>query len=217
MIAALGLDGVRTPLAFPGSTDTAAFQTYVEQVLVPELHEGDVVVFDNLKPHLAAEVAKSIEGAGAKVLPLPPYSPDYTPIEEMFSKVKQGLRRAKARTRTGLYDALGETLRHVTPRTSLAGSNMPDCVRHQGTVNRAVTETDPIFIIPGAATRHERLTPISPTPVSPRGTSLAGTPPRRRQLRAGSVAGRRHGHYDVGEACGAGRREPAHAVRASPT
>ena len=60
------------PLAFPGSTDTAAFQTYVEQVLVPELHEGDVVVFDNLKPHLAAEVAKSNQGAGAKVLPLPP-------------------------------------------------------------------------------------------------------------------------------------------------
>ena len=119
VIAALGLDGVRAPLAFPGSTDTAAFQTYVEQVLVPELHEGDVVVFDNLKPHLAAEVAKSIEGAGAKVLPLPPYSPDYTPIEEMFSKVKQGLRRAEARTRTGLYDALGETLRRVTPQDIL--------------------------------------------------------------------------------------------------
>ena len=96
------------PVAFPGSTDTAAFQTYVEQVLVPELHEGDVVVFDNLKPHLAAGVAKSIEGAGAHVLPLPPYSPDYTPIEEMFSKVKQSVRRAEARTRTRLYDAVGE-------------------------------------------------------------------------------------------------------------
>ena len=119
VIAALGLDGVRAPLAFPGSTDTAAFQTYVEQVLVPELHEGDVVVFDNLKPHLAAGVAKSIEGAGAHVLPLPPYSPDYTPIEEMFSKVKQDLRRAEARTRTRLYDAVGEALRHVTPQDIL--------------------------------------------------------------------------------------------------
>ena len=117
MIAALGLDGVRAPLAFPGSTDTAAFQTYVEQVLVPELHEGDVVVFDNLKPHLAAGVAKSIEGAGAHVLPLPPYSPDYTPIEEMFSKVKQDLRRAEARTR--LYDAVGEALWRVTPQDIL--------------------------------------------------------------------------------------------------
>ena len=62
---------------------------------MPELHEGDVVVFDNLKPHLAAGVATSIEEAGAHVLPLPPYSPDYTPIEEMFSKVKQGLREPR--------------------------------------------------------------------------------------------------------------------------
>src|SRR5512135_1191353 len=67
LIAALGQDGVRAPLAFPGSTDTAAFQTYVEQVLVPELHAGDVVVFDNLKPQLTAGVAKSIERVGARV------------------------------------------------------------------------------------------------------------------------------------------------------
>src|SRR5512135_1475320 len=119
VIAALGLDGVRAPLAFPGSTDTAAFPTYVEQALVPELHEGDVVVFDNIKPHLAAGVAESIERAGAQVLPLPPYSPDYTPIEEMFSKVKQGLRRAEARAKAELYEALGETLRRVTPEDIL--------------------------------------------------------------------------------------------------
>jgi transposase len=114
VIAALGLDGVRAPVVFPGSTDTAAFQAYVDQVLVPELHAGDVVVFDNIKPHLAAGVAKSIEGAGAQVLPLPPYSPDYTPIEEMYSKVKQGLRRAEARTKAGLSEAVGEVLRRVT-------------------------------------------------------------------------------------------------------
>src|SRR5512135_1206110 len=119
VIVALGLDGVRAPLAFPGSTDTAAFQTYVEQALVPELHEGDVVVFDNIKPHLAAGVAESIERAGAQVLPLPPYSPDYTPIGEMFSKVKQGLRRAEARAKAELYEALGETLRRVTPEDIL--------------------------------------------------------------------------------------------------
>lgn len=116
LIAALGQDGVRAPLAFPGSTDTAAFQTYVEQVLVPELHAGDVVVFDNLKPHLTAGVAKSIERVGARVLPLPPYSPDYTPIEEMYSKVKKSLGRAEARTKAGLYEALGEVLRRVTPK-----------------------------------------------------------------------------------------------------
>jgi transposase len=119
MIAALGLDGVRAPLAFPGATDTAAFQTYVEQVLVPALHAGDVVVLDNLKPHLAAGVAAAIEGAGASVLQLPPYSPDYTPIEEMFSKVKQLLRRLGARAKAELYDALGEALRRVAPEDIL--------------------------------------------------------------------------------------------------
>src|SRR5512135_590069 len=77
LIAALGRDGVRAPLAFPGSTDTAAFRTYVDQVLVPKLHAGDVVVVDNIKPHLGAGVTASIERAGARVLPLPPYSPDY--------------------------------------------------------------------------------------------------------------------------------------------
>ena len=114
VIAALGLDGVRAPLAFPGATDTAAFQSYVEQVLVPELHAGDVVVLDNLKPHLAAGVAAAIDAAGASILPLPPYSPDYTPIEEMFSKVKEALRHAEARAKAELYDAVGEALRRVT-------------------------------------------------------------------------------------------------------
>ena len=114
VIAALGLDGVRAPLAFPGATDTAAFRTYVEMVLVPELHAGDVVVFDNLKPHLAAGVAAAIKQAGADVLPLPPYSSDYTPIEELWSKTKQFLRRVAARSRTILYDALGQALEHVT-------------------------------------------------------------------------------------------------------
>src|SRR4051812_11645049 len=65
VIAALGLDGVRAPLAFPGATDTAAFQSYVDQALVPALHAGDVVVLDNIKPHLAAGVAASIERGGA--------------------------------------------------------------------------------------------------------------------------------------------------------
>jgi transposase len=114
--AALGLDGVRAPLAFPGSTDTAAFQSYVDQVLVPALHAGDVVVLDNLKPHLAPGVAAAIERAGASVLPLPPYSPDYTPIEEMYSKVKEFLRRVAARTKGDLYDAIGEALKEVTPQ-----------------------------------------------------------------------------------------------------
>ncbi len=114
VIAALGLDGVRAPLMFPGSTNAATFESYIEQVLVPALHEGDVVVFDNLSAHLGPAVAEAIEGAGARVLPLPPYSPDYTPIEEMFSKVKEFLRRVSARVRGDLYDAIGDALREVT-------------------------------------------------------------------------------------------------------
>jgi transposase len=114
VIAALGLDGVRAPLALPGSVNAATFEAYVEQVLVPALRRGDVVVFDNLSSHLGPAVAAAIERAGARVLPLPPYSPDYTPIEEMFSKFKGFLRRVGARAREHLYDAIGEGLQQVT-------------------------------------------------------------------------------------------------------
>jgi transposase len=114
VIAALGLDGVRAPLLVPGSTNAVTFESYIEQVLVPVLHEGDVVVFDNLSAHLGPAVFEAIEHAGARVLPLPPYSPDYTPIEEMFSKVKEFLRRVAARVKGDLYAAIAEALREVT-------------------------------------------------------------------------------------------------------
>ena len=114
VIAAMGLDGVRAPLAFPGSVNAATFLTYVEQVLVPALRRGDVVVFDNLTLHLSEAVFQAIENAGASVLPLPPYSPDLTPIEEMFSKFKEFLRRVGARAKDHLYEAIGEGLRQVT-------------------------------------------------------------------------------------------------------
>jgi transposase len=114
VIAAMGLDGVRAPLMLPGSVNAATFESYVEQVLVPALRPGDVVVFDNLSSHLGPAVFEAIEHAGAKVLPLPPYSPDYTPIEEMFSKFKGFLRRIGARAKEHLYDAIAEGLREVT-------------------------------------------------------------------------------------------------------
>ena len=123
VISALSLNGVRAPLVFPGATDTTAFQTYVDQVLVPELRPGDVVVFDNLKPHLSRHVAESIERAGATVLPLPPYSSDYDPIEELWSKFKGQLRRIAARTKDGLYKAVGETLDSVTIQDILGWFN----------------------------------------------------------------------------------------------
>ena len=114
VIAAVGLDGVRAPLAVPGASNAATFLTYVEGILVPALRPGDVVVFDNLASHFAPGVAEAIERAGATVLPLPPYSPDFNPIEELFSKLKELLRRAAARTVDGLYDALGEALELVS-------------------------------------------------------------------------------------------------------
>jgi len=115
LTAAVALDGVRAPLVFQGSTDAPTFQAYVEGVLVPALQEGDVVVFDNLSAHLGPAVAEAIERAGARVLPLPPWSPDDTPIEDMYSKVKEFLRRVAARVKGDLYDAIGEALKEVTP------------------------------------------------------------------------------------------------------
>jgi transposase len=114
VIAALGLDGVRAPLALPGAVNAATFEAYVEQVLVPALRPGDVVVFDNLSSHLRPAVVAAIARAGARVLPLPPYSPDFTPIEEVFSKFKGFLRRIGARAEGHLDDAIGEGLREVT-------------------------------------------------------------------------------------------------------
>lgn len=99
---------------------------------MPALHQGYVVVLDNLKPHLAPGVAKAIEQAGASVLPLSPYSPDYTPIEEMYSKVKAFLRRVATRTTTGLYDAIGERLRQVTREDTIGWSSNVGLCATQG-------------------------------------------------------------------------------------
>ena len=97
VIAAMGLDGVRAPLAFSGAVDAAMFLMDVEPVLVPALRRGDVVIFDHLASHLSPAVPEAIGRAGASVLPLPPYSPDFNPIEEMFSKFKEFPRRVGAR------------------------------------------------------------------------------------------------------------------------
>jgi transposase len=123
VIAAVGLDGVKAPLVFSGATDTTAFQEYVDQVLAPELKPGDVVIFDNLKPHLDPGVTASIKNAGATVLPLPPYSSDYDPIEELWSKFKGKLREIGARTKEHLYQAVGEALDQVTVQDILGWFN----------------------------------------------------------------------------------------------
>lgn len=113
LISALRLSGVMAPLAFEGATDTPAFQTYVEQVLAPQPRPGDVVIWDNLKPHRNAQVKQAIARVGAALVPLPPYSSDLTPIEELWSKVKTFLRSAAARTTEVLYEAMGAALRSV--------------------------------------------------------------------------------------------------------
>jgi transposase len=115
MIAAVSSAGVRAPFVFEGATDMAAFQTYVERVLVPELRPGDIVVLDNLALHKAAGVVAAVRAAGAEVRYLPPDSPDFNPIEQLWAKVKAQLRRAAARTTEALYEAIAAALRAVTP------------------------------------------------------------------------------------------------------
>lgn len=120
LTSGMRLSGVTATLAFPGATNTDVFEAYVEEVLVPELKPGDVVIWDNLKPHQSEDAIEAVEAAGAEVVPLPPWSPDLTPIEEMFSKVKGAMRTAAARTTEAVYAAFGSALHDVTPE-NIAG------------------------------------------------------------------------------------------------
>jgi transposase len=120
LIAAITLEGARAAMLIEGATDSAVFETYVECVLVPELRPGMIVVLDNLSPHKSARVAEMIERAGAELWPLPPYSPDFNPIELMWSKVKTLLRAAKARTEEELFEATARVLQRITPSDASA-------------------------------------------------------------------------------------------------
>jgi len=114
MLSCLRLDGSTAAMSLDGATDRLAFETYVERVLVQALRPGDIVVMDNLAPHKSPRVAEWIRKARAELRFLPPYSPDFNPIEKMWSKVKAHLRKAKARTRTALDRAFGQALRSIT-------------------------------------------------------------------------------------------------------
>ena len=114
MLAAIGLDGVQAPFALEGAIDGEAFLIYVEQVLLPTLHGGEIVVLDNLACHKHPRVRQLIESVGAEVWYLPPYSPDFSPIEPMWSKIKQILRSLAARTFEGLIEAIGVALENGT-------------------------------------------------------------------------------------------------------
>lgn len=113
LVAGMRLEGVVGPMAFGGAMNAPCFESYGEQILVPELRPGDVVIWDNLKPHHSPEARRLVRRAGASLLRLPPYSPDLTPIEKMFSKVKEGLRAAGARATATVYAAMDTALKSV--------------------------------------------------------------------------------------------------------
>jgi len=119
MISSIRLDGSTACLALEGATDTESFRTYVQAVLLPTLRPGDIVIMDNLSPHKSDPTLALITQAGAEVLFLPAYSPDLNPIEMMWSKVKNLLRGAEARTQAELIAAIGQALANVTPRDAM--------------------------------------------------------------------------------------------------
>lgn len=112
---ALSLTGMTAPFVYDGAMNGQVFLAYVEQVLVPTLAPGDVVVMDNLPAHKAAGVRDAIEAAGASLLYLPPYSPDFNPIENAFSKLKALLREKAERTIAALWDTVGSLIDRFTP------------------------------------------------------------------------------------------------------
>jgi transposase len=111
-LAALRLDRVTAPCLIDGPINGELFQAYVEQILAPTLAPGDIVVMDNLGSHKSQAVRQAIEAKGAALLYLPPYSPDFNPIEQLFAKLKALLRKAAARSLPALWDAVANLLQN---------------------------------------------------------------------------------------------------------
>ena len=114
-VAGLRSRGIAAPFVLDGPINRVAFETYVGEVLVPELEPGDIVIMDNLSSHKGPRVREIIEAAGATLRFLPPYSPDFNPIENAFSKLKAHLRKAAERTVDGLWNAIGRVIDLFTP------------------------------------------------------------------------------------------------------
>lgn len=114
-IGALRRRGMTAPAVLDGAVNGESFRAYVEQILVPTLEEGDIVVMDNLSSHKIAGVADAIRAAGAELRYLPPYSPDFNPIEQAFSKLKALLRKAACRTVEALWVAIGRLIACFKP------------------------------------------------------------------------------------------------------
>ncbi len=114
LVAGLRLDGVVAPMVIDGAMNGNAFTAYAAHFLAPTLASGDIVIMDNLPAHKAAGAREAIEKAGARLLFLPPYSPDFNPIEQAFSKLKALLRKAAARTVDALETAIADALDALT-------------------------------------------------------------------------------------------------------
>jgi transposase len=119
-LGAMSLSGMVASMTVEAATDEDVFEAFLEQVLCPKLKPGDVVVMDNLSVHKMDRVRELIEGAQAELLYLPPYSPDLNPIEKAWSKFKQFLRSAKARTTEALDQAISAALKTITPDNARA-------------------------------------------------------------------------------------------------
>jgi transposase len=116
VLSSMSAQGMGPSLTVEGATTSAVFETYVEQVLAPTLRSGQVVVMDNLSAHKGERIKELIERRGCQLIYLPAYSPDLNPIEEAFSKIKSLVRKAEARTREALVEAIGSALSAVTSR-----------------------------------------------------------------------------------------------------
>jgi transposase len=127
-IGALRADGLTAPAVIDGAVNGESFLAYVEQVLVPTLRPGDIVVLDNLSSHKVAGVRAVVEAAGATLRYLPPYSPDLNPIEQLFAKLKAILRKIAARTVEGLWAAIGQLVHAFEPAECV------NYLRHSGYV-----------------------------------------------------------------------------------
>mgnify|MGYP003582058889 CR=1 FL=1 len=119
MISSIRMDGTTACMTVDGATDADVFEAFARSVLVPTLKAGDIVVMDNLSAHKVPRTVRLIEQVGARVLFLPAYSPDLNPIEKMWSKVKEFLRAAKARTEEALWTAIAAALASVTAQDAI--------------------------------------------------------------------------------------------------
>jgi len=114
VLSSIRLDGETESMVFEGATDRKAFETYIERILSPTLRPGDIVIMDNLSSHKSQVAEQCVESRLANCKFLPAYSPDFNPIEKMWSKVKQLLRSKKARSKEELFDEVGKALEMVT-------------------------------------------------------------------------------------------------------